>query len=91
MQETVDGVEGEFGGGVVAKFLGAFGGNGSADEDFAVGKSDHIRRAGNSKKVTVDFRHRARAEDRDLDGREAGELGMMLARNLQAVGEATKY
>ena len=90
VQEAVDGVEGEFGGGVVSKLPGAFGGDGSANEDFAVGKSDHIGRAGDSEKVAVNFRHRAVAEDRDLDAREGRELGMVFFRDLKAVGEAPK-
>ena len=90
VQEAVDGVEGEFGGGVVAELPGAFGGNGSANENFAVGEGDHIRRAGDSKKVAVDSRHRARAKDRDLDAGEGGELGVVFFRDLNAVGEAAK-
>jgi len=86
MQEAMDGIEGEFGGGVVAKLPRALGGDGRADEDFAVGKSNHIRRSGDSEKVAVDFRHRARAEDRDLDAWEGGEFGVVFAGNLQAVG-----
>jgi hypothetical protein len=90
VQEAVDGVEGEFGGGVVAELPGAFRGDGGANENFAVGKSDHIRRAGDSEKVAVNFRHRAVAEDRDLDAREGRELGMVFFRDLKAVGEAPK-
>jgi hypothetical protein len=74
----------------VAELPRAFGGNRGANENFAVGKGDHIRRAGDSKKVAVDSRHRARAEDRDLDAREGREFGVVLAGNLQAVGEAAK-
>jgi len=74
----------------VSKLPGAFGSDRSANEDFAVGKGDHIRRAGDSKKVAVDSRHRARAEDRDLDAREGREFGVVFFRDLKAVGEAAK-
>ena len=51
MEEAVDEVEGEFGGGVVTEFLRALLGNGGADENFAVGKRDHIGGAGDAEKV----------------------------------------
>ena len=86
VQEAVDGVEGEFGGGVVAELPGAFRGDGGANENFAVGKSDHIGRAGDSEKVAVNFRHRACAEDRDLDAREGREFGVIFFRDLKATG-----
>ena len=91
VQEAVDGVEGEFGGGVVAKFAGAGGGDRGADEDFAVGEGDDIRRAGDAEEVAVDFCHGASAEDRDLDGRERGEFGVVFFRQGEAAGEGVNY
>ena len=87
VKEAVDGVEGEFGGGIVAKLSGAVRCDVSAHEDFAVGEGDDIGRAGDAEEVAVDFRHGTRAEDRDLNGREGGEFGVVFFCNGEAVRE----
>jgi len=63
MKEAVDDVESEFGRGVVAEFLRAFGGDRSTDKDFAVREGDHVGRSGDPEEITMDLRHGAGAEN----------------------------
>lgn len=68
----MDGVEGEFGRGGVSKFTRASGCDGSADEDFAVGKSDDVGGAGDAEKIAVDGGHGAVSDDGNVDGLREG-------------------
>ena len=87
VEESVDDVEGEFGGGGVVKLGGAGSGNGSADENFSVGEGDDICRPRDVEEIAVDAGHGASAKDGNVDAVEMGEGGVGFFGDGEAVRE----